>query len=138
MLTIRRMLTDEFEQELYDLQAKCFQNYYIYPLSTACWWLAFEDEVPVGFAGFCRGKSTGAAYLCYAGVAESHRGRGLQKRLIRVRVREARRQGYREAVTDTYNNPASANSLIACGFRSFIPPVPWDGPTSQYWRLLLR
>lgn len=137
MLTIRRMLTAEFEQELYDLQAECFPNYHIYPLHTACWWLAFEDDTPVAFAGFCRGKSTGAAYLCYAGVAASHRGRGLQKRLIRVRVAAARRMGYKQCVTDTYCNPASANSLIACGFRSFIPHVPWDGPTSQYWRRLL-
>lgn len=132
------MRTTEFEQELYDLQEQCFPNFHVYPLNTACWWLAFEDDTPVGFAGMCRGSSTGAAYLCYAGVAPSHRGRGIQKQLIRVRLAEARRQGYAAAVTDTYHNPASANSLIACGFRMFQPAHLWAGEDSCHWRRLLK
>jgi GNAT superfamily N-acetyltransferase len=80
----------------------------------------------------------GTGYLCRAGVLESHRGRGLQKRLIRVRERKARKLGWTHVVTDTYENPASANSLIKCGFRSYLPRNPWGAKGVAYWIKRLR
>lgn len=48
----------------------------------------------------------------------------------------ARAQGYREMVTDViHHNVASINSLIACGFRLFVPDKPWGKPEHVcFWR----
>jgi hypothetical protein len=40
-------------------------------------------------------------------------------------------------VTDTHDNPASANSLIARGFKLFDPTKPWGATGTLYWRLKL-
>lgn len=107
--------------------------------TTGWWWLAWDYEMPVAFAGFKKAfRTERAAYLCRCGVNASYRGQGLQRRLIRVREREARRQGFHALVSDTApNNHHSANNLIACGFRLFGPPVPWNGPDWLYWRKTL-
>lgn len=105
-------------------------------MANGCWWLVHCEGEPVAFAGMYRSKyycATG--YLCRVAVAFEHRGQGLQKRLIRVRLREARTMGLTWAVTDTERtNYPSANSLISCGFRLFKPWRAWatyrDG---LYW-----
>jgi predicted acetyltransferase len=74
-------------------------------------------------------------YLCRAGVlAPKFRGRGLQKLMIQKRVTYARRRKWSVVVTDTHENLASANSLIACGFRLYAPDTKWSFETSLYWR----
>ncbi len=93
------------------------------------WWLVFEGPLPIAFAGLHPSfnyQDTG--YLCRVGVLITHRGQGLQRRLIRVREKKARALGWRFIVTDTSEeNPASVNSLIRCGYRCF-----WPG--EQCWR----
>jgi hypothetical protein len=59
---------------------------------------------------------------------------GLQKRLIRVRERMARELGWAWLITDTFQNPPSANSLISCGFKNFAPTKPWGFAGANYWR----
>jgi GNAT superfamily N-acetyltransferase len=76
-------------------------------------------------------------YLCRAGVLPAHRGQGLQKRLIRARIQVAKEKGMNWLVTDTNDNPASGNSLIACGFKLFEPTVPWAANGAIYWRMKL-
>lgn len=99
------------------------------------WWLAIADGRPVGFAAMRILPSEGGviAYLSRAGVLRCARGRGIQKRLIRARVRHAARLGATVVVTDTTENPASANSLIAVGFRMYEPQRAWAMPQSLYW-----
>lgn len=99
------------------------------------WWVAYDDNYPVAFAGLRPSAQwLACGYLCRAGVVETHRGRGLQRRLIQLRERHARRSGMEWIITDTYKNPASSNSLIACGFRLFEPSVPWGVSQTLYWR----
>jgi ribosomal protein S18 acetylase RimI-like enzyme len=99
------------------------------------WWIAFAGKEAVAFAGICKASQTpDAGYLCRAGVLPKFRGAGLQKRLIRIRVKYARQQGWSSVVTDTHKNPASSNSLISCGFRLFTPQRPWSFTTGLYWR----
>lgn len=100
------------------------------------WWIAYDGDVPVAFAGLILSSSWfDCGYLCRAGVIRSHRGIGLQKRLIRVRERKARALGWNYIITDTAAwNAASANSLISCGYRVFIPTKAWGLATSIYWR----
>jgi GNAT superfamily N-acetyltransferase len=104
-----------------------------------CWWIASDTSGDVAFAGLTRTISwTDCGYLCRAGVVPDARGQGLQKKLIHVRARQAKTFGWKWLVTDTRFNPASANSLIACGFKMFEPSQPWGCKDTLYWRKKLQ
>ena len=106
-----------------------------------CWWWVIYDSRnrPVAVAGMraCKAKGNiGLAYLTRSGVLTEHRGRGLQKRLIRARVAMAKRNRFKEVVTYTLNwNLASANSLASCGFNLYRPSEDWAGKYAHYFRL---
>lgn len=102
---------------------------------TGYWWIVYHGKKPVAFAGVRQSHQwETAGYLCRVGVTEDHRGRGLQKRLLRVREAKARRLGWHYLVTDTQDNPASANSLISCGYKMYSPQKPWANEGACYWR----
>lgn len=98
------------------------------------WWIAYLDKEPVAFAGIVPSTmGPGVGYLKRAGVLRQHRGQGLQRRLLMVRESRARRNGWHRIVTDTTNNPPSANNLIRAGYRIFQPEVDWAFSHSIYW-----
>jgi GNAT superfamily N-acetyltransferase len=101
------------------------------------WWLAYAVDGDREIAGFCGLTPTYGqpeiGYLKRAGVLPWHRGSGLQRRFVRVREALARRLGMSALVTDTSDNPSSANNLIACGYRIYRPPNPWGFPHTIYW-----
>jgi GNAT superfamily N-acetyltransferase len=99
------------------------------------WWIAYQDGNPIGFAGIVpSARWSGTGYLCRAGVYSNYRGRGVQKRLIRVRQTFAKKIGWEYLITSTYENPASSNSLISCGFKLYEPLHPWGAKGTLYWR----
>jgi len=105
------------------------------------WWLAEYDGRAVGMAGirYPIAEAEGAAWLCRAAVIKTHRGNGIQKRLLRAREAYARKQGATEIWTYTStDNSASSNSLISAGFRLWVP-TRWEIPGDKwsawvYWR----
>lgn len=99
------------------------------------WWLVYdEDKVPVAFAGVRYMPIDNYFYLCRAGVIPRARGKGLQRRLIRVRLAFAKKRGAAGVYTMTsVDNPASSNNLIRCGFELFIPSYEWGGTGMIYW-----
>lgn len=120
-------LLAEFDRELFPTSPRIEPD-------KGWWWLLYGGDECVGYAGMVPSQqwaSTG--YLCRAAVDPRHRGQGLQKVLIRRRIQHARKLGYTHLVTDTTDNPASANSLIACGFRLYEPAAPWAFKHSLYW-----
>jgi len=126
---------ESVQLRLAELQRICLP--YDQPLDTnfGSWWIASQDGRDVGFAGLVRTVSwTDCGYLCRAGVIPSHRGQGLQKKFIYVRIRQAKALGWKWLVSDTTENPASANSLIRCGFKMFEPSKPWGFKNTLYWR----
>jgi GNAT superfamily N-acetyltransferase len=112
------------------------------PSPASVWWVGVDaaDEI-VAFAS-ARIIDDGSCIFNSCGVLREHRGQGLQRRLIRARVSWARRQGCPFAVTYTAaDNAASANSLIACGFRQLELDKPWfescahcESAGFVYWR----
>lgn len=105
------------------------------PTHVGWWWIVYDGPLPVGFCGLYQSvKWRDAGYLCRSGVMPEYRGRGLQKRLIRLRERKAREAGMTWLVTDTYENPPSSNSLIACGYKTYQPETPWGADGVTYWR----
>jgi len=121
------------------LQTSCLPGDTVYEPTHGWWYVAYsQGMVPVGFAGIVPSiRWSDCGYLCRAGVLPTHRGHGLQKKFIRARVKKARQLGWSWVITDTYDNPASANSLIPVGFRMFDPTKPWGADKTLYWRLKL-
>ena len=124
------------------LDRACFPKDKPVDLGGAIWWTAECDGKVVGYAGLrvCQAaENAGLAFLCRVGVDRGHRGHGLQKRLIRARERAARRAGVRQVVTYVVPwNEASANSLIACGYRLYRPASRWGGAGCVYFQKRLR
>lgn len=103
------------------------------------WWVAYDGELAVAFASLHEStRWCDTAYLSRSGVLPSHRGQGLQKRLVIARERKAKKLKYRWLITDTTLNPASANSLISRGYRTFTPSKPWGFDAAIYWRKELK
>lgn len=102
------------------------------------WWVAWEGKEPVAFAGLrlcALPENRGLGFLCRAGVIPAYRGRGLQKKLIRVREAAARQLGMNELVTYCIcSNAPSMNSLVACGYRFYSPATKYGGPGAVYLR----
>lgn len=107
-------------------------------LQNGYWWLVYPDDSNelVGFAGmvpFLPFEDVG--YLKRGAVLEAHRGKGIQKRLIEIRVDMARETGWKLVVSSTrITNHASSNSFISAGFKLFEPERPWEGKDSLYWK----
>jgi GNAT superfamily N-acetyltransferase len=99
------------------------------------WWVATDGRELAGFCGLTPvyAQPSDVGYLKRAGVLRPHRGQGLQRRFVRVREAQARREGLRTLITDTSDNPSSANNLIACGYRIYRPDEPWGFPHTIYW-----
>jgi GNAT superfamily N-acetyltransferase len=102
------------------------------------WWIAFDVEESRDIAGFLGmvpsyGSPKSIAYFQRVGVVDRHKGRGLQRRLMRAMEAKARRLGFKTIVTDTSDNPPSANNLIACGYLTYHPPEPWGFNHTIYW-----
>lgn len=138
MLRIQRVCPDEHADEIYEFQERHFHKDPRVAAECAQWWFVFDGDEPVAFAGMSPShRYRNCGYLCRAGVDEAYRGHGLQKRLIRVRLREARRIGWDYVYSDTTGIPASANALIACGFKSYAPANPYCFKETIYWRIRL-
>jgi len=125
---------------LVQMDHDCFNNN-APPLTdnTGEWWIAYAGEEPAGFAAIRPAGSDPkrGAYLSRSGVLPRFRGCGLQKVMIRRRLAWAKRAAFSYVITDTMGNPASANSLIACGFRMYTPPYKWSFEDACYWRKFL-
>lgn len=134
-IRIRRVSGHAARAELLDLQLTILPADKPAPTHVGWWWIAYDGTQPIGFAGLYQSRAwRDAGYLCRSGVLPAYRGRGLQKRLIRVREQLARRCGMHWLISDTYENPPSANSLIACGYRTYQPRNPWGADGVTYWR----
>lgn len=82
------------------------------------WWIAEDDGEPVGFVGLHIGPK--GAFIPRVGVAPAARGGGLQKRLCRVAMRYAKRQGVKRVFTYVLApNVASLRSLLAVGLKPY-------------------
>lgn len=112
-----------------------------YPdFSVGCWWIVYDKNgSPSAFGGLVpSSRWTDCGYLNRAGVLSFHRGRGLQRRLIRVRIAKAKQLGYEYVFSDTHDNVPSVNNLIECGFRLYDPITPYGDVQTLYWRLKVK
>lgn len=136
--TRRADLASETDQDhLRDLHEMSFGDDAPVPVfDKDAWWLVFPTglEEPIAFAG-CVPSSLGVGYAYHkrAGVLPGHRGHGLQRRLISIRERWARKEGFHTIVTDTCANTPSANNLIRSGYTLFEPKTSWSLKGALYF-----
>jgi GNAT superfamily N-acetyltransferase len=111
-----------------ELDAKLFGTDVAPPKETHLWWLLYADGEVAGYCGLGIFTESGEAmgFLSRSGVLRGYRGQGLQRRMIRVREAEAKRQGVSRLVTYTSrDNMPSANNLISCGYKLYLPQQAW-------------
>jgi GNAT superfamily N-acetyltransferase len=127
---------EDIIKTLVHLQKICLPGDNLFDLTMGYWWIMYDENMlPIGFAGMvCSYRWYDCGYLCRAGIIEKYRGKGLQKKLIRVREKQAKKLGWNWLITDTTDNPASSNSLINCGFKLYTPNKPWGYKQTLYWR----
>jgi GNAT superfamily N-acetyltransferase len=118
------------------LQKEILPSDNLYKPDHGHWWIAYtEAEKPVAFGGLVRSMVwTDTGYLCRSGVLDEYTGHGLQKRLIQARIKQAKKLRWNWVITDTTDNPASANSLINSGFKIYTPGNPWSFRNAIYWK----
>ena len=126
---------------LKSLQKTCLSDCPIYEITKDSYWFIAYSETgeAAGFAGLApSSRWSDCMYMCRAGVIRAHRGQGLQKRLIRQRIKLAKTLGMNWVVTDTNYNTPSANNLISMGFKLFEPKEPWGFETALYWKYRIK
>ncbi|MGC4083121.1 MAG: GNAT family N-acetyltransferase [Vicinamibacterales bacterium] len=102
------------------------------------WWVAYQGDAPVGFAGVIPStRARNAGYFSRVGVLRSHCGHSLQLRFMRAAESRARSNGWSAVVSDTTDNHVSANNFIRAGYKLFRPKEPWAWPHTLYWRKFL-
>jgi GNAT superfamily N-acetyltransferase len=131
---------DETAETLGDLHRLTFLDGAAVPqFESGAWWIAYHDDDAVAFAGVVPSThARNSGYFCRVGVLRRHWGRGLQLRLMRAVEVRARRLGWHSIVSDTTDNPVSANNFIRAGYRLYEPDVPWAWSHTLYWRKWLR
>ena len=135
---------DHYSEEIMDLHDLTFFDPLVRPdLPRGYWWLVYDKDAwvswggprPLAFCGLTEALATpGTGYLKRAGVLKAYRGQGIQRRLITVREKKARRLGLVTMLTDTTDNPPSSNSLIRAGYKIFEPEHRWAFKHSIYWK----
>jgi GNAT superfamily N-acetyltransferase len=129
-----RKAQDEDWEDILEADKICFPHD-TRPWQDDFWWI-LEDEHSsmAAYAGARRSYTlSNGIYLSRAGVLPEYRGQRLQRRMVRARERWARGQGFDQAITDTYCNPISMNTLIRCGYRTFQPFWDWGHEGTVYW-----
>lgn len=134
LVKIRRARPDELE-EIQELHKLITPRTPIVEDEEAFWWVAETGELLIGYAAMCSFDGEDAeGYLAISGVLTKYRGRGIQTRLIRARLKYARKLGWKTVATDTVAyNPRSINAIIRCGFKAFRPKVKWRIGECNYW-----
>lgn len=101
-------------------------------------WIARDETGTV--LGFCSAvylTGENNVFLSSAAVFPCARGGGLQRRMIRHRVRWAKAQGARYAITYAIkSNYPSLTNLIRAGFRFYVPATSWAGDVHYFERKL--
>lgn len=100
-------------------------------------WVVFYGKKWIGY-GCASVQDKETLYLGPTFISEKHRGKGLQKKLIRVREKFAQKKGFSYLISSVnYDNVVSAKNLETSGF---IKCKPWNKlkPTGLYFRKNLR
>ena len=100
------------------------------------YWLVKDGKENIGFCAMHFLVNTGehdTVFLSRSGVYSRYRKNGIGKRLIRTRLKEAKKLGAKFAISYTIDNVASSNNLISQGFRLYNPHYQYGGDKALHW-----
>jgi GNAT superfamily N-acetyltransferase len=126
---------EEITDTLVDLHRATFLDYAkIPPFDQGIWWIGYLGKEPVSFAAMVESdRYPFTGYFKRVGVLDGHRGNRLQRRHMAAIEARAKRNGWIQIVSDTTDNPGSANNFVGARWRIFTPEFPWAFPNSIYW-----
>jgi GNAT superfamily N-acetyltransferase len=97
------------------------------------WFVIFDGDEWIAY-GAARVHNITSIYLGPTYVKENYRGQGLQVKLIKRRIRLAKRLGHTKVISSTFtNNFASINNLIECRFKMVKTWLSEPEPHTLYW-----
>jgi GNAT superfamily N-acetyltransferase len=99
------------------------------------WWVMFDQGEIVAYCGSIYSK--GICIFNRAWVKKTHRGKGIQRRMIKTRLKAASTFCHIAITYTTLDNFPSANNLISCGFRLYLPEYSYGGHDKLYYQKLL-
>jgi len=99
------------------------------------WWVMLDEGEIVAYCGSIYSK--GICIFNRAWVKKSHRGQGIQRRMIKTRLKAASTFCHIAITYTTLDNFPSANNLINCGFRLYLPEYSYGGSDKLYFQKLL-
>jgi len=99
------------------------------------WWVMLDEGEIVAYCGSIYSK--GICIFNRAWVKKSHRGQGIQRRMIKTRLKAASTFCHIAITYTTLDNFPSANNLIDCGFRLYLPEYSYGGSDKLYFQKLL-
>ena len=99
------------------------------------WWVMLDEGEIVAYCGSIYSK--GICIFNRAWVKKSHRGQGIQRRMIKTRLKAASTFCHIAITYTTLDNFPSANNLIDCGFRLYLPEYSYGGSDKLYYQKLL-
>jgi GNAT superfamily N-acetyltransferase len=137
-MKVQKIVLTKKNTDLVDkLDRVCFPADAPYPCKEGHWWVVKQAGEPIAYAGL-KVLPEGAGFFCRAGVLKAHSGKGIHRRLIKARLRQARLLGLPCVVTYTVaTNPKSMNNLIKAGFTLYNPANRYAG-NALYWRRDLK
>jgi RimJ/RimL family protein N-acetyltransferase len=96
------------------------------------WWVAVNNKNEIiAYCGSVYAK--GICIFIRAWVEPKLRGKGMQKRMIRLRLKRAREVSRIAITYTTPDNYNSANNLISCGFKLYGPEYAYGGRQMLYF-----
>lgn len=132
-------LSDELKKKILALDRVLFESSSSPDTNYSNWWGAFYDGQLVGYASSIYYPYLNSCYLSRVGVMSGYRGFGLQKRFIRAREKRAKKDNYYRMVTYTsYDNIISANNLISCGYKLYVPKLFYGVRNALYFQKTLK
>jgi len=125
---IRRATPDDIEAiEAADRVCFPFDKPYMFAWDKNASWVAHDKEELVGYLS-AHPLRNGIWFFSRVGVMPSHRGQGLQRKLMTVMERHGRREGWREVVTYTVGrNGYSTANILEAGYRTYEPRKSYVG-----------
>jgi GNAT superfamily N-acetyltransferase len=102
------------------------------------WWVMLNDKGKI--IAYCGSwYQSDISMFCRAWVHPEHRGKGLQTKMIKHRLKTAKGYGCNVAITyTTKDNCPSANNLIKNGFRLYLPQYSYAGDGMIYFSKSLK
>lgn len=115
-------IKDEHLSSLKELDRELFPNSPPNKFNECYSFLAYDTDCVVGFCCLTPYPVNGTGFLSRVGVRKSYRGNGLQKKMIKIREKLAKKIGLSRLITYTsYDNIYSINNLISCGYKFYKP-----------------